>query len=168
MPLTNKRYDEESELWLGDDEFGYTHVLPPLETTPEIQQVSYYTSQQSERLYLQAIHTSRWDNVGIWLPIQNDLDNKSPVIYTVPNNQRFDLAFVVAAKDGRRRDTIGMLGLFVQGNFLVMLPFQNEVTYHLYSPLEISPGTEIEVKYRPYNKRDTVAFVLGGFLVSAN
>lgn len=128
----------------------------------------------ANRVYIQALSHGQFPGTDAFYPIPNELTGESSTKYAPPSGRSFEGAFIMASQDrlknGGKRDKEGpevsLIGVFVNGSFVMMIPFKHDLHYVLFEPLRFPMGAEIEFKLRPCSTRTRVAILVGGYLVN--
>lgn len=127
------------------------------------------------RAYLQVISEGDFPNVTGFHPIPNILTGEPATKFTVPANQIWNIAFIMASQDvkfwQKVRGSIllgpamSVIGAYINGIRGLVVPFKNDMHYILYSPLPFNGGTEIELRLMPAYKKTRVCILMGGDLI---
>src|SRR5574339_528526 len=153
-------FDKETGIPFGEDVWGNLHALT---------WDCVVSNKELPRVYFQtAIRNFTWGNINNWSRIQDTYNVGKFLVYKVPENFKYHLAFILAAQarsNGGDDQGISYIGLFFNGNFAAQIPFKNETHYKLFSPIVVPSGTEIEFKFRPYHNKMDFGMTAGGYLV---
>ena len=127
------------------------------------------------RAYLQVISEGEFPNVTDFHPIPNMLTGEISTKFTVPANQIWNVAFIMASQDvkfwSRAKGpmlfgpAMSIIGMYVNGVRGLVVPFKNDMHYVLYDPLPFNGGTEIEIRLMPAYEKTRVCILAGGSLV---
>lgn len=121
------------------------------------------------RYYIQTISRLRFPNTREFHSIPNKLTGESTTEYTVPEGKIWCPAFIMASQDlltkaqdrGRK---MSIIGVYINDNFVMAIPFKNDLHYILYEPLRFIAGTRLEMKLMPCSRKTRICVLIGGEL----
>jgi hypothetical protein len=146
-------YDERTGIPFIRDVEGFTYVLersmPP---------------NRAHRAYLQAYCDVTWANDTDFHSVPCSFGGS--LVYTVPEDKDYYAAFLMAAQQHSIKQDLGvsLLGVYLDGERTLLIPFRDQLSYVLFEPLIIKSGVTLEIKYKPFNTKAILGVLAGGFL----
>lgn len=154
-----------TDLQIGQDLSGAFHVMPGWK--------SVVPPSVTNRVYIQTISHGPFPDIDDFYSIPNELTGEPDTKYVTPSEKTLNIFFIMASqdilpKDGKKEKEgpeMSLIGAYVNGHYIMCLPFRYDMHYVLAETLRFPPGAEIEMKLRPCSTRTRVAILVGGFLM---
>ena len=157
-----------TDLPIGQDLSGMFHVIPGWQ--------SVIPPSVGNRIYIQAVSHGTFPDTDNFYSIPNELTGEPDTKYTVPTDKSLNIFFLMASQDllpkGGKKDKkdkegleMALLGIFLNGSFVMCLPYKHDMHYVLAETLRFHSDAEIEIKVRPCSTRTRVAVLAGGYLM---
>ena len=149
--------DTETGRVLGEDMYGYTHILSP-QVQPTIALPCGFT-----RILLNGLHIKFWPDNGDFYPFENHFGGDNPLDYTIPHDYTLYLTSVLAAQSD---PGLTLLGMYVNDVYAAHTPFYTELAHGIPTELSIPAGSKLEIKVWPHDKKTRVSVLIGGYLMN--
>lgn len=153
--IVETAFDEKTGIGFVEDVTGRLHLVNWNETIH---------GWDSPRIYLQSFLRNHTWNAKTYNTIPNSMGTGN-LVYTIPTGKFFHVMFIIASQSSKGDNKMSSIGWFLNGNFIASVPFMNEISYKLYSPLHFKGDDILELKYNPYSNKVDFGIICGGYLI---
>ena len=143
---------------------GHFHIISEWKTVipPSIE----------NRVYIQTLSHGQFPGTSDFYSIPNELTGEPDTKYITPAGKTLNIFFIMASQDKLRRELRGremsLIGVYMNGTFVMSIPFRYDIHYVLAETLRFPAGAEIELRVRPCSRRTRVGILAGGYLMEDN